>query len=212
MGLSVANETTGERAALLEDLELISVSDLDAVPEEASVTDVPESDAMSSVGDGGDGPGSDAEKKNRRRRKSHHYGNPKYGCLTDEEAISAGTGRTCAPKIKTTKHHATMSVSVPTPHCRIGIGHQHGNGCPHDADVHHKSRAMPVCLAKGSLSAPTQDPYMAGAFHCLLSCPCSTGKTKKGACSNESHQHCPNGATCERGELRNMARGVCTYH
>ena len=31
-------------------------------------------------------------------------------------------------------------------------------------------------------------------------------------CSAESHAHCPAGATCERGELRHMGHGVCTFH
>ena len=29
----------------------------------------------------------------------HHYGNPKYGCRDDEDAIDAGTGLVCAPKV-----------------------------------------------------------------------------------------------------------------
>lgn len=29
----------------------------------------------------------------------HHYGNPKYGCRSDEDAVEAGTGWVCAPKV-----------------------------------------------------------------------------------------------------------------
>ena len=31
-------------------------------------------------------------------------------------------------------------------------------------------------------------------------------------CGEDSHRHCPRGARCERGELRNRAQGVCVYH
>ena len=46
-------------------------------------------------------------------------------------------------------------------------------------------------------------------FHCLLTCPCEAGEG--GDCA-DGHAHCPRGARCERGELRYMARGVCTWH
>ena len=70
------------------------------------------------------------------------------------------------------------------------------------------SKAFPICLAKSPHGEP--DPYHNGDFHCLLVCPCDG---LHGAdCGAEAHRHCPHGARCERGELRNRAQGVCAYH
>ena len=56
------------------------------------------------------------------------------------------------------------------------------------------------------------NPYRNGDFHCLLVCPCVDDPKEDGKCGPEAHAHCPHGAYCERGELRNRAHGVCTYH
>jgi hypothetical protein len=134
-----------------------------------------------------------------------HYGNPTKGCLPDEDAIPAGSGHVCAPRIGV---KADM-VAPPSPNCKLGgVASDTSNGCPTDADV-AKSRAWPVCLAKGN----TTDPYDHGDFHCMLVCPCDDGEGKQsgGECNFRSHAHCPKGARCERGELRKRDQGVCTY-
>ena len=143
--------------------------------------------------------------------KRSHYGYPfvAAGCRADEEAIVAATGRTCAPKISTrSAANGTAEAKLPVPQCQLGGGAPHANGCPVDAPVSPKSKAWPVCLAKSPKAEA--DPYTRGDFHCLLVCPC-VGHL--GAdCGREAHAHCPRGARCERGELRNRAHGVCTYH
>lgn len=76
---------------------------------------------------------------------------------------------------------------------------------PTDAPVPAESKAFPVCLAKGK----TDDPYTNGEFHCALACPCEA--VENDSCGKSADAHCPQGATCQRGELRNMGQGVCTY-
>ena len=93
------------------------------------------------------------------------------------------------------------------PRCRLGGAAPHANGCPTDAAVVKQSKAWPVCLAKSPDASP--DPYGNGHFHCLLVCPCEEGGSD--GCGARSHEHCPRGARCQRGELRNVAHGVCTY-
>lgn len=132
-----------------------------------------------------------------------HYGNPKDGCLPDEDKVVSGIGHTCAPRIGT----ESDADSLPTPQCKLGGTHATKNGCPTDAQLVSKSKAWPICLAKGN----TTDAYEQGDFHCLLVCPCQSGKTVNGECSAESHAHCPVGAKCVRGELRKRDQGVCTY-
>jgi len=146
--------------------------------------------------------------------KRGHYGDPDQGCQSDEEVVLAGRGRVCAPKIGASfaaagdeaqdaaAHHPTP----PTPQCELGGVAPSRNGCPVDAEVDEHSQAWPVCLAKGNAT----DAYMAGQFHCMLVCPCPEGAGAD--CGEHSHAHCPKGATCQRGELRHRAHGVCTYH
>merc|ERR1712232_93433 len=87
------------------------------------------------------------------------------------------------------------------------MGAPSANGCPVDAPTDERSKAWPICIAKGN----TTDPYDAGDFHCLLVCPCD-GATAVGVdCGAAAHAHCPGGARCERGDLRHRAHGVCTY-
>jgi len=141
-----------------------------------------------------------------------HYGDPDVGCRDDEDSIPAGTGRTCAPRIGVS-FVSSDSNAPPTPQCKVGGVMRYPNGCPTDAPVTAHSTAWPVCLAKAPLTKPNQqantDAYMKGDFHCLLACPCgSDGAT----CSADSHRQCPRGARCERGDLRHLASGVCTYH
>jgi len=158
-----------------------------------------------------------------------HYGNPRQGCRSDEDAVRVGSlGHACAPKVSH-KGREDLAVggkegsSVPRPNCTIGgvgtVGQ--GVGCPHDARLPKGKAPRPVCLAVAPAKrSEEQDPYMEGDFHCLLSCPCSSqwsshgGKGKRGPagkCSKESHSHCPQGARCVRGMLRNMGYGLCTY-
>jgi len=134
---------------------------------------------------------------------SSHYSDPDTGCLDDEETILAASGRVCAPRIgKLAK--SGEEAGVPTPACKLGgsVRDKH-NGCPAGPKAHGK--AFPVCLAKGNAT----NPYSAGMFHCLLVCPC---KGKGTDCGKAAHASCPGKSKCERGELRNMAQGVCTYH
>jgi len=134
-----------------------------------------------------------------------HYGNPAAGCLPDEDAVNAATGRVCAPRIGSTiSDNASMPPTPPEPKCKIGGVAASANGCPVDALVMEQSRAWPVCIAKGS----SPDPYDQGEFHCFLVCPC-LGEGYE--CGKDADDHCPSGARCERGELRNRAQGVCTY-
>merc|ERR1719476_789190 len=161
-----------------------------------------------------------------------HYGNPKYGCRDDEHAIEAGTGRICAPKVSSiagenrtctvdtdcdgesycmngegkTKPYRCHGAQPPKPACAIGALNSKQSGCPTDARVRWFSKAGPVCLGKGLQATP----YVHNDFRCLLTCPCLGDGTAK--CGAESDSHCPRGAICERGELRHMAHGVCTYH
>ena len=142
-------------------------------------------------------------------------GTPDKGCRADEEVLLAGSGRICAPKISVAEREATdlnatggaksPRLLPPTPLCELGGAAPSRNGCPVDAPVDEHSQAWPICLAKANVT----DPYMAGLFHCLLVCPCYG----EGAdCGARSHAHCPQGATCQRGELRQRAQGVCAYH
>jgi hypothetical protein len=131
---------------------------------------------------------------------SGHYGNPSAGCQDDEEAIDLAQGQACAPKIA-----STPGDDVPEPACIIGGASPMDNGCPTDAPVSASSKAFPVCFAKGS----TEDPYTNAEFHCALACPCES--VVDDACGPAADAHCPVGATCQRGELRNMGQGICTY-
>ena len=139
-----------------------------------------------------------------------HYGDPDKGCRVDEDTVLAGTGRVCAPRISSSSS-ASVDEGLPVPKCKIGgVTRDASNGCPSTrataaADGTQRAAAWPVCLAKGN----TTDPYSAGNFHCLLVCPC---KTAANDCGAAAHAHCPGKARCERGELRNRAQGVCTYH
>ena len=138
-----------------------------------------------------------------------HYGDPKLGCRDDEDTLLAGTGHVCAPKVATldASHDdaATGDVGLPTPACLLGaVDSGVSDGCPKDALITSRSGAFPVCLAKGG-----EQSYRRGQFHCLLSCPCESARD--GQCGETSHRHCPVGARCERGELRNRAQGVCNY-
>merc|ERR1711862_348244 len=84
-----------------------------------------------------------------------------------------------------------------------------GNGCPFDAPVSATSKAYPICIAKNGGASPYDD----GDFTCVLACPCDIEVGADGIvqCTGDSHAHCPDGARCERGELRHMSKGVCTY-
>lgn len=73
-----------------------------------------------------------------------------------------------------------------------------------------RRQAFPVCLAKSPHAEA--DPYTNGDFHCLLVCPCVANHASDvNDCGLEAHAHCPYGARCERGELRNRAQGVCVF-
>ena len=139
-----------------------------------------------------------------------HYGDPDKGCQVDEDTVLAGTGRVCAPRISSSVE-ASVDGGLPVPKCKLGgVSHDASNGCPSNRvttapDGSQRAAAWPVCLGKGN----TTDPYSAGNFHCLLVCPCKTAGTDCGAAA---HAHCPGASRCERGELRNRAQGVCTYH
>jgi poly(3-hydroxybutyrate) depolymerase len=132
-----------------------------------------------------------------------HYGDPKTGCLDDEDVVELADGQVCMPIVGP----AGDENGLPTPNCQIGgVGPQPGNGCPTDAPVSPGSKAFPLCVAKGN----TTDPYSNGEFHCVLACPC-TNLDKNGECPPESDSHCPQGGTCRLGELRHRGQGVCTY-
>merc|ERR1711924_511121 len=120
--------------------------------------------------------------------------------------ILAGTGRVCAFKVGSSLQTEGTEAGIPTPHCKLGgVSPQFGNGCPTDANVAKFSTAFPACLASGN----STDPYTEGDFHCLLVCEC-TGLGND--CGLRAHMQCPKGARCERGQLKNMAQGVCTFH
>lgn len=139
-----------------------------------------------------------------KAKSKGHYGNPAGGCLHGEDVVPVGTGHTCAPRISI----ITNQSSLPLPRCKLGGVFPQANGCPADAQVNQSSTAWPICLAKGL----TNDPYTNGEFHCLLVCPCESGKTGSGGeCGAASHSHCPVGARCERADLRKRDQGVCAY-
>jgi hypothetical protein len=127
-----------------------------------------------------------------------HYGDPDRGCLPDEDVLLVGSGRACGPRVAV----VNVGESPPRPKCHLSGT----RGCPRDVrDAPLGSEAWPACLAHGNMS----DPYMAGSFYCVLACPCATGAPDCGA---ESHAQCPRGSRCERGEFRNRAHGVCSFH
>ena len=144
-------------------------------------------------------------------RRQLHYGDPRHGCRPDEETVLAGTGAVCAPKVAArfaNATHAPGDGAPPVPECHVGGAAPHRkNGCPTDAAVSARSRAFPVCLAKSPHGEA--DPYTNGDFHCLLVCPCAAHHAAD--CGAEAHAHCPHGARCQRGELRNRAQGICTF-
>mmetsp|Transcript_43713 Transcript_43713/g.107571 ORF Transcript_43713/g.107571 Transcript_43713/m.107571 type:complete len:543 (+) Transcript_43713:69-1697(+) len=133
-----------------------------------------------------------------------HYGDPDTGCQPDEDSIDAGTGRVCAPRINASDANA----KPPTPACLVGGVGPSKNGCPTSAaNLPAGSKSWPICIAKGNVT--DTDPYNDADFHCLLVCPC-LGEGDD--CGEEAHAQCPGLSRCERGELRNRAQGVCTYH
>jgi len=132
-----------------------------------------------------------------------HYGNPHDGCLDDEDVIATSQGSSCMPTVSSQMDEN----GLPTPNCKIGgASPVENNGCPTDAVVPQGSKAFPICLAKGN----TTDPYTNGEFHCVLVCPCAN-LDAEGQCSQESHAHCPSGATCQLGDLRHRGQGICSY-
>ena len=74
-----------------------------------------------------------------------HVGDPRRGCLPDEEPILAGTGTVCAKLIHAERiqsgqgdepmHARSFVGSEPTPKCKLGGGAPGSNGCPVDAAV-----------------------------------------------------------------------------
>jgi len=136
---------------------------------------------------------------------SGHYSNPSSGCLDDEDIIPLGDGEVCAFKIGTTGNGNGNFTEPPEPACVLGGVSPTENGCPKDAPVDANSKAYPLCLPKGL----TASPYENSEFHCVLACPCD--KVVDDGCGAEAHAHCPSGATCQRGELRNRGQGICTY-
>lgn len=144
--------------------------------------------------------------------KKAHYGNPADGCRDDEEVVNAGTGQVCAYKVPL--HTEVEALAAPSeepaaPKCVVGGAAPSLNRCPRDAAVPSASKAWPVCVGHGANDE--EDPYTQGLFHCLLVCPC-TSVDGTNDCGADAHAHCPSGARCELGELRNRAQGVCTYH
>jgi len=134
----------------------------------------------------------------------NHYGNPHDGCLDDEDEVMLGEGSSCMPSIAV---ESTDENGVPVPSCLIGgASPVADNGCPNDAQVPEGSKSFPICLARGN----TTNPYANGEFHCVLVCPCEVSAEGSG-CTEESHSHCPSGATCQLGELRHRGQGVCSY-
>lgn len=134
-----------------------------------------------------------------------HYGNPRDGCLDDEKTVSLGSGVVCGLDVQ-----KDMGEEVFEPHCNIGDAFpEEDNGCPFDAPVSATSKAYPICIAKNGGASPYDD----GDFTCVLACPCDIEVGADGIvqCNDDSHAHCPDGARCERGELRHMSKGVCTY-
>jgi polyhydroxybutyrate depolymerase len=134
-----------------------------------------------------------------------HYGNPKDGCLDDEKVVNLGSGSVCALDVQVDK-----AAEVPEPACLVGgLLPEGDNGCPIDAPVSKESKAFPICIAKND----GDHAYDDGDFMCALACPCEIEKGEDGKiqCNDASHKQCPDGAFCERGELRHMANGICTY-
>jgi len=123
--------------------------------------------------------------------------------------VPAGTGTVCALRVSTSTDPLNATeAQPPRPQCKLGgAAPRLQNGCPTDAGVTPLSKAWPICLAKASRHGEA-NPYLSGDFHCLLVCPCSGHGDD---CGVLAHAHCPLGAHCERGELRNRAQGVCTY-
>jgi hypothetical protein len=159
-----------------------------------------------------------------------HYGNPQgrnKGCRADEDALEVGeNGVVCAPKVNSTMTPVECATDtdcanldgdsycmndpsktapflchgegLPVPQCALGDLSNANPGCPTDAAVLRFSKAWPVCMGKGLESKP----YADGDFHCLLTCPYTSPK---------KDSHCPVGATCQHGELRHVAHGVCAF-
>ncbi len=193
-----AHGARGPPAALLEQLSITGVAQIgEPLAAEAAATAQHAFAALNTT------------LENYHWRKAH-YGNPKDGCRSDEEVVSAGTGTVCAPKIET---EASANQDEPAaPKCTVGGATPSSNGCPVDAAVGSHSKAWPVCVGKGANGEA--DPYDEGLFHCLLVCPCTSAVEHVTGtdCGPSAHAHCPEGARCEMGELRNRAQGVCTYH
>lgn len=133
-----------------------------------------------------------------------HYGNPRISCRNDEEEIEFGDDSSvCMPIISSKANDVN---GVPVPNCKVGGSSPvEDNGCPNDAQVSPNSKAFPVCLGKGH----SADPYLNSEFHCVLVCPCTLGAD--GLCTDDSHSHCPTGASCVLGELRHRGQGVCSF-
>lgn len=192
---SAADGVRGEpRIALLGDVTIVGTTEIGVPhPDESSITAQAAFAALdSTLSAVVEGP-----------IRQLHYGNPKHGCRADEEVVEAGTGTVCAPK---------MGINDDkSPKCLVGGAAPSANSCPTDAAVSVHSKAWPVCVGKGAHEE--MDPYDEGLFHCLLVCPCTGALDDMSSqdCGPVAHAHCPSGARCEMGELRNRAQGVCTY-
>lgn len=132
--------------------------------------------------------------------KKTHYGNPKNGCMDDEEVLEIEGGRVCAPKIGI--NHNTKQAD-----CRFADVHPNPeNGCPEDTpdNTHGKWGAFPTCTDFASDETTRR-------AHCTLTCgPCR--QDSEGDCMAEADDWCPVGATCQVGAHKHTGLGTCVYH
>jgi hypothetical protein len=132
-----------------------------------------------------------------------HYGNPKHGCMSDEEVLLLAGGSVCAPVVKmqdapnTQKAQCTFMDA--TPNAR--------NGCPQDTPATTRGTfgAFPSCS-----DFNTAENQHANA-HCTLTCgPCREGESDE-ECMEKANDSCPHGAVCKVGYHRHMELGTCVY-
>jgi len=134
-----------------------------------------------------------------------HYGNPKHGCMKDEEVIKIEGGSVCAPIIaRDSKTHAPACTFMDaTPNAK--------NGCPGDTpDASRGSLgAFPSCTDAGSHASSSNRNTNA---HCFLTCgSCREGDEAGDDCMAAADDSCPRGSTCKVGYHRHMNLGTCVY-
>merc|ERR1712232_314021 len=138
-----------------------------------------------------------------------HYGDPRTGCLADEDVLILGEdGRVCAP-------HKALGE------CVVGGRSPSVNGCPQDSARLPGSQAWPICLRSDVLNVTTaqleyQDASSSaaeglGPFGCFMACgPCRVAQHPNG-CPDDAHKDCPGKSRCVLGWHKAVTQGICVY-